>query len=52
VIQTSDAQTSVKRALEMIPDDPISLAVLRVIEEVADGRRAQPQRTADLYAEI
>ncbi|MEO5928990.1 MAG: hypothetical protein ABIR47_03570 [Candidatus Kapaibacterium sp.] len=48
----SDAQASIRQSLEMRPEDPISLAVRRVINEVAEGRRAQPRRSADLYKKI
>jgi Flp pilus assembly protein TadD len=46
--KNEEAKTEITESLRMNPTDRISLAVKKVIDEVASGRRKQPKAMADL----
>ena len=46
--KTEEAKAEIAESLRMAPTDRISLAVKKVIDEVASGRRRQPKTMADL----
>jgi len=48
--EISFAKRAILYALQMKPDDKVSLSVQRLINDVADGKRAQPKSLAELRA--
>jgi tetratricopeptide (TPR) repeat protein len=44
----SDAQSEINRSLEIDPNDSITIALRRVIQEIVDGKRKQPRTMREL----
>ena len=47
--KNTPAKEAVDRSLKMSPDDQISRAVLKIVDEVISGKRPQPKNMADLH---
>lgn len=47
--KNAEAKDAINRSLEMSPDDQISRAVLKIVDEVISGERPQPKNMADLH---
>jgi Flp pilus assembly protein TadD len=46
--RNADSKVAIDRSLEMAPNDTISLAVRRVVDDVLSGKRPQPKKMVDL----